>query len=112
MKALKKFEFKETRQASKYPWDKLLDGGIYQMTQAEDFPDVGNIDHMPPKIKHAARRRYKTVKVQIDRENMTVVVQAFDMTTEQRAAEDAKRAEEKAKRKSVDSDADDTATDE
>lgn len=103
-KVLKKFEFKAAASRAKYPWDTWFDGRIHGLTQAEDFPDIGDINHMVPKIRTAAKNRYKTVKVQIDKTDETspmVVLQATDMTTEERAAEDARRAEEKAKRKAA-----------
>lgn len=102
MKTLKKFEFKTASASSKYPWDAILDGKINVITKGEDY-EV-ETDAMPPKIKTAARRRYKTVKVAImtdddGKKTDTIAVQATDMTPDQRIAEDAKRAEEKAKRK-------------
>jgi len=96
----KTFEFKSGGSGSKYPWDTILSGELVMITKGEDY-DV-ETDAMPPKIKTAARRRYKTVKVSSrDWEGNklvdSLIVQASDMTPEQRQAEDTKRAEEKIK---------------
>lgn len=96
-----KFQFKTVTAASKYPWDDILNGDINLLTKGEDY-EV-ETDAMGPKIKTAARRRYKTVKIsRRDNDgNMLedqIIVQATTMTPEQVEAEDAKRAEEKAKR--------------
>ena len=96
----KKFEFK-SRSVSKYPWDDILNGTKNVICQGEDY-DLPT-ENMPPKIKTAARRRYKTVKISNrshtgERLDNMLIVQAFDMDADQRAAEDIKRAEEKAAR--------------
>ena len=126
-------------QASKYPWDewfspdlKVFPGGlillersvgkendkgtIEDITEKKDF-EV-SVDAMVPKLKTAARRRYKVV--QISRRDAdgnrlveSLILRAHDMTPEERQAEDILRAEEKAARKekaeSNGDDADDTA---
>lgn len=86
---------------SKYPWDQIFDGNANVITKGEDY----NVetDAMPPKIKTAARRRYKMVEVFTkdpdgNKLEDQLIVIATDMTPEQRQAEDVKRAEEKAKR--------------
>lgn len=88
-------------QASKYAWDAILNGDPQIITKGEDYH--AETDAMPPKIKLAARRRYKMVEVfqkDPDGNKLTdqLIVIATDMTPEQRQAEDVKRAEEKAKR--------------
>lgn len=98
----KKFEFKSAKSASsKYPWDTWLNGEINVLFKGEDFEL--ETDAMPPKIKTAARRRYKTVKISTRDHNGNkltdcLVIQAFDMTDEERQTEDIKRAEEKDRR--------------
>lgn len=119
-------------QASKYPWDEWFSGtllliersvgkendkgAIEDITEKKDF-EV-SVDAMVPKLKTAARRRYKVV--QISRRDAdgnrlveSLILRARDMTTEERQAEDILRAEEKAARKekaeSNGDDADDTA---
>lgn len=97
----KKFEFKSAKSTSKYPWDEILNGRINVIVQGEDY-DLPT-EAMPPKIKTAARRRYKTVKVSTrshtgDKLDNMLIVQSFDMDNDQRIAEDLKRAEEKASR--------------
>lgn len=107
----KKFEFKSAKSSSKYQWDAILDGNQNVICKGEDYEL--DTDSMPPKIKTAARRRYKTVKISTRDHNGNkltemLVVQAFDMDTDQRAAEDIKRAEEKEARaaaKAAESDA-------
>lgn len=57
MKALKSFEFKAGRGGfgSKYDWDKLFDGGIYQLTEGEDYSAKTN--HFMANIRARARKR-------------------------------------------------------
>ena len=95
----KTFEFKSGgRQSSKYPWDAILSGELVQITKGEDYSV--ETDAMVPKIKSAARRRYKTVKISTrDHEGVklvdSLIVQAFDMTADERAKEDQRRAQDK-----------------
>lgn len=89
---------------SKYPWDTIFDGNPNVITKGEDY--TVETDAMGPKIKTAARRRYKTVEIftkDPDGNKLTdqLIVIASDMTPEQRQAEDVKRAEEKAKRQAA-----------
>lgn len=97
----KKFEFKLAKSTSKYPWDEILNGNKNVICRGEDYEL--ETDAMPPKIKTAARRRYKTVKISTRDHNGNkltemLIVQAFDMDADQIAAEELKRAEEKLKR--------------
>jgi hypothetical protein len=115
----KTFEFKSRAVGGtvKYPWDEWFDGNLYLLERHTDGAenekgtietpteegkrDFGvSVNAMVPKLHTAARRRYKVV--QISRENEHghrikggLIIQARDMTEEERAAEDALRAEEK-----------------
>lgn len=115
----------------KYPWDawfnpdhKEFPGGLVLLERSEgpENPkgtiedgmetvkrDYGvPVDAMPPKIKTAARRRYKVVEIsrrdwEGNRlENGGLILRTRDMTTDERMAEDQLRAEEKAARKAAD----------
>ncbi len=115
---------------SKYPWDEWLNGGLLLLersTGTED--DKGTIttvsekrdyevrtDAMPAKLKTASRRRYKVV--QISRRDAdgarlvdSLIIQARDMTAEERQAEDILRAEEREARKAKGEANGDTAED-
>lgn len=97
----KKFTFKAVSQASKYPWDAIFDGEIKVLCKGDDY--TVETDAMIPKIKTAARRRYKVASVSTrgpDGAKLTdmIVVQARDMDENEHAVEDAKRAEEKTRR--------------
>jgi hypothetical protein len=95
MKTLKKFEFKQVAQ-SKYPWDKILDGGIYELSEGTDFDC--STRNMTGKVRSAARKKYKTVKLSASETAKTITLQATDMDAEQRASEDARRAGVKARK--------------
>ena len=103
--------------ASKYAWDEWFnapDGaegwsGLLMLEKDATSADGKhskrdydvNTDAMPPKIKTAARRRYKVVQVsRVDADGKklgdALIIRARDMTAEERVAEDIKRAEEKA----------------
>lgn len=95
----------------KYDWDSWFSGELL-MLERSDVDAEGNVtgekrdyevptDSMPPKIKTAARRRYKKVSISRYDANRNplgeaVIIQARDMTPEERQAEDILRAEEKA----------------
>ncbi len=98
-----------TGAVSKYPWDEWFSGDLLMLEKdvtASDGKihkrDFGvDIDTMPPKIKTAARRRYKVVQIsRLDADGNklveSLIIRARDMTAEERQAEDLKRAEEKA----------------
>lgn len=92
--------------ASKYDWNSWFDGQLWQLTkttEAEKGDFDVDVDAMPPKIKTAARRRYKVVQIsRLDADGVkltdAVIIKARDMTPEEHTAEDLKRAEEKAAR--------------
>jgi hypothetical protein len=90
-------------------------GTVVEVTEKRDY-EVPR-DAMPPKIKTAARRRYKVVDVyKRDHTNTTLpngglLIQARDMTAEEKVAEDILRAEEKAKRAETEGGGDDEEVD-
>ena len=115
----------------KYPWDtwfspdvKEFPGGLVLIERSEGPEnskgtvvegtettkrDYGvPVDAMPPKIKTAARRRYKVVEISRKDwegnrlENGGFILRSRDMTADERVAEDLLRAEEKAKRAEAD----------
>lgn len=111
----KEFNFNVTsRTATKYPWDSWFDGGLLLLERSSgQEDDKGTItevsekrdyevltDAMPPKIKTAARRRYKVVQVsRVDVEGNklkdALIIKGRDMTPEERVEEDMLRADEK-----------------
>ncbi len=117
----KEFTFAQggSSEASKYPWDEWFSGDLLMLEQSlGDKDEDGSVtkvhakgkrdfevpvDAMPPKIKTAARRRYKVVQVSrkdADGKKLdnAVIIKARDMTADERVAEDTLRAEEKIKR--------------
>ncbi len=106
----KAFEFKKATTTSKYAWDSYFDGNVNMLTktkvdEAGAVTEAGDYtvetDAMLPKIKTAARRRYKVVQTsRFDHEGKrledAIILQARDMNDDEKAAEDLKRAEEKA----------------
>lgn len=96
---------------SKYKWDEIFNGEANLITKGDDYT-VDTLA-MPPKIKTAARRRYKVAEVfskDPDGNKLTdaLIVIARDMTADERQAEDVKRAEEKAKRAEANGDGEET----
>ena len=104
----KTFEFKKaTGAGSKYNWDAMFTGDLVLISKGtDDQLKTGDCDYtvaedaMIPKIKTAARRRYKVVSVsRVDHQGNklvdSLILQARDMTADERTAEDQKRAEEK-----------------
>lgn len=61
MKTLKSFEFKSAVGGSKHDWNKLLDGGIYQLEQGKDF--TCKVTTMGMLIRQRAKKRGLLVKV-------------------------------------------------
>lgn len=95
MKTLKKFDFPAVSARgshSIHPWEKWLDGGIYQITHPEDFQSKPEIFVLS--IKEGARKHYKNLK--IHREEGTITFQASDMDSDQRVVEDTRREKAKA----------------
>lgn len=119
----KEFTFKAAAgQASKYDWNGWFNGDLLMLERSEMTPTGLNdakgkptfkvvvakdfdveVDAMPPKIKTAARRRYKVVQIsRVDADGNklkdAIIIKARDMTADEKASEDIKRAEEKAAR--------------
>lgn len=77
MKTLDTFEFRGGHGgASKYPWETLLSGRIYQLTQGEDF-DCGVIT-IASLYRTRAKRAGLVPYVSVDKKAGTVTVQAVD----------------------------------
>ena len=97
----KTFEFRTAGAQSKYKWDDMFTGDLILIEKGSDY-DVST-DAMGPKVKSAARRRYKVVSVsRKDAEGKplgdALILQSRDMTHEEKQAEDLRRAEHKAER--------------
>jgi hypothetical protein len=121
------FDFATAGKQAKYPWDEWFNGDLL-MLERSTFNADGTIaekkdyevetDAMPPKLKTAARRRYKVVQISRrdangDKLVDALIIRARDMTADERTAEDLQRAEEKAARKAKKAVADsDDASDE
>jgi hypothetical protein len=111
----KEFNFSVSKGAvSKYPWDEWFSGELLLLERSEGTEDEkGTIieptekrdyevltDAMPPKIKTAARRRYKVVQVSRMDPNEkklkdALIIKARDMSPQECQDEDILRAEEK-----------------
>ncbi len=123
----KEFHFKETKgPQSKYPWDEWLSGGLLKLKQSDGEKDENGVvikivhqkdfevhpDSMPGKLKSAARRRFKVVKIsKVDQDDKplenSLIIQAREMTPveveferNRRAGRKAKREAKRAKKKS------------
>ena len=112
------FASKATGGGAKYPWDEWFNGDLLLLERSEgpendkgtilDGQETTKRDYgvprnaMFPKIKTAARRRYKIVQTSSrDADgnklpNGGIIIRARDMTPDERMAEDQLRAEEKA----------------
>ena len=84
MKTLKKFDFQVGgRQESQYDWEKMLDGGIYELEEGKDFTCKSSTFVVMAKIRAGARgQEIKTAKVEGG-----VVVQATSKPDAKKAAE-------------------------
>ena len=99
---------------AKYPWDAWLDGKLLLLEQSEGtVNEKGTVEAitakkdyevdtngMIPKLKSAARRRYKVVQIsRLDAEGKklrnALIIRARDMTPSERDDEDLLRVEEK-----------------
>lgn len=111
MKTLKKFEFKSLADRATYDWEKLLDGGIYQMSAGDpDGDGKGDGDYhcktatFATLCRTAARRRGKVVRTNVAEADEKaglpfggIVIQANEASEEQKAkwaAADAEKAAE------------------
>lgn len=62
MKTLKSFEFKAGAVGgSKHDWDKLFDGGIYQLEEGKDY--ACKTSTMKMMLRHRAKKRGLLIKV-------------------------------------------------
>lgn len=110
MKVLKKFEFKNTGPGiqAKYDWDLFLDGTARQFTPGEDF--TCDPDNFRVMAMGQAKKRGKIAKtakiVDEDKEITGVVIQAFNMTDEQKEAYETSEAKRKAKKVETNGDVD------
>lgn len=108
----KEFSFKTTKSGgeSKYDWDGWLNGDLLLLEQSEgDKDDKGTVinitvkkdyevdtNAMPPKLKVAARKRYKVVQIsRLDADGHklknALIIKARDMDANERDAEDVQR---------------------
>lgn len=115
----KEFHFRPSTRGnvSKYNWDEWFDGQTWMLEQSKGEKDStdtvvvveekGDYDiptaWMPGKLKLAARKKYKVVQVSRfdangDKLQDAVIIRARDMSEEERAQEDALRAEEEEKK--------------
>lgn len=114
----KEFVFKEVKGfQSRYPWEEWLKGDLLQIEQSAGTKDEdGRVtevskkndfevtpDEMVGKLRGAARRRFKVVKIsKVDQDGKlledSLIIQARDMTPEEKESEKARRAGRKAKR--------------
>lgn len=112
LKKGQEFTFKQPSGAggeTKYPWQDWFSGKLL-LLERSTFNQDGSVlekrdfevetNHMPPKIKTAARRHYKAVEISRrdadgNRLEDALIIRARDMTDDERAAEDLLRAEEK-----------------
>ncbi len=120
MAAGAKFEFKTGKVGgeTKYAWDEWLNGDLLMIEQSIGRKDEkGTVvevsekrdyeldtDFMPPKLKTAARRRYRVVEISRKDADGNKLVQALiirsrELTPDEKIAEDKLRAKEKVERK-------------
>lgn len=86
-KKLDYFDFSTPRQ-SKYPWDQWMDGGIWQVTYAEDFESLPK--NFATSLQGKAKRCHRKVQVKVIDE--TTVVFRF-LPVQNGHAKEAKRRE-------------------
>lgn len=114
LKKNQEFTFSKTSSAvSKYDWDGWFSGELLMLERSDVDADGNLIDGgekrdyevateaMIPKIKTAARKRYKIVQVSRkdadgNKLENALIIRARDMSPEERVEEDKTRAEEKA----------------
>lgn len=86
-KVLKKYEF-ASRSESSYDWTKLLDGKIYECVEGEDF-ECKPLTFMALARSRAARE-LKGIRISQNEEG-NIVLQAYELTEEQKEALTEKR---------------------
>lgn len=97
MKTLQKYDFKTAENRSDYPWDKILDGGIYQLEKGEGKDFECEVTTFTTLARVRAQKRNKNVKISVDAENGVVVLQATPMTADEIKANESKMAARKEK---------------
>jgi hypothetical protein len=84
MKSLKQFEFKSAgTQRSQYPWEQILDGGIYQCEQGEGKDFECSLVTFAALARTRAASMGKGVKIAQDSEKGTVVLQAYNLSPDE-----------------------------
>ena len=82
MKSLEQYSFGSTRgQKAKHEWAKILDGGIYECVQGDDFDC--SIVTFSALARTRAASMGKGIRVAQNAEKRTVVVQAYDLPPEE-----------------------------
>lgn len=89
MKELKTFDFKSSTR-SYYDWEKILDGGIYELIEGQDYHCSYNT--MNTLARSRGKIRGKSVRVAKNADNTGCVIQAFDASPEQIARWEKARA--------------------
>lgn len=100
MKTLKKFEFKQSVGKALYDWDKLLDGGIYELSKGEGKDFTCNTQTIRMMAYKQAEKRGLGVRVHVidgeEIETPTVTLQAYEMTAEEKEEKQKNREARKA----------------
>jgi hypothetical protein len=78
-KKLKTFDF-QREQGSKYsyPWDKWLDGNIWELSQGEDFRESISPSNFRIMAYQAAKKRGLKIRTSVQKEK--VIIQAYKPT--------------------------------
>jgi hypothetical protein len=93
MKSLKNFDFGTAGAKSTYDWEKLLDGGTYQVEKGVDFEcETSTFTTL---ARSRAQVRSKNLKIKVLEDEITVVLRAEPMTPEQAATMQGKLAARK-----------------
>lgn len=75
MKTLKAFDFR-TSTRSRYDWDRLLDGGVYQLIEGDDI--AGKLGNFVVLAARQAAKRGKTLRRQKTEDGKGLVIQAVE----------------------------------
>lgn len=74
---LQEFDFKaRAGRPDKYPWDEWLDGSVWKLTKADDFPGV-KAETMRTAAQAAAQKRDLKVRTSVQDEGEAVIVQSY-----------------------------------
>ncbi len=99
---LSSFEFKGGVGGPKHPWETWLDGQIRKLTAA-DFGAGVKAKYLASQARNQAAKRFKKVRININETEGWLILQATDMT-EQERAQAVNKAEEKKAAKEADKD--------